>query len=239
MAPRRSGRRNVSAYKKGDYIEYIYKGSTVTGKLFKKSPNGTEASPIWIVTPSDRRRRNEDVPEKALGKIISAAEAMANRGPKLKAKGDSSPTASGTSHSDGSVADEAQDPNPSSAKRPFEDNGSGSGGGSKKRSKGDKKAVTFLSQESNATTTTSAAASSKRRVAKPTAKKAGGRIGTRSSRGPGAAMVLLPDVPIRRGKNAKGKKIAKDENVKIVKMLTGTLYLYRGDRPRAEFVRSK
>eukprot|EP00581_Thalassiosira_minuscula_P030645 CAMPEP_0183781446 /NCGR_PEP_ID=MMETSP0739-20130205/58755_1 /TAXON_ID=385413 /ORGANISM="Thalassiosira miniscula, Strain CCMP1093" /LENGTH=54 /DNA_ID=CAMNT_0026024637 /DNA_START=30 /DNA_END=191 /DNA_ORIENTATION=+ len=54
MAPRRSGRRSVSAYKKGDYIEYQYKGSTVTGKLLRKSTSSTDAKPVWVVTPSDR-----------------------------------------------------------------------------------------------------------------------------------------------------------------------------------------
>jgi hypothetical protein len=37
----------------------------------------------------------------------------------------------------------------------------------------------------------------------------------------------------------KGKMVRKDDNVTVVKMLTGTLYLFRGDRPRAEFVRFK
>ena len=40
-------------------------------------------------------------------------------------------------------------------------------------------------------------------------------------------------------KMIKGKMVRKDDNVTVVKMLTGTLYLFRGDRPRAEFVRFK
>jgi hypothetical protein len=51
--------------------------------------------------------------------------------------------------------------------------------------------------------------------------------------------VLLPELPMKKKVPSKGKKVAKDENVTVVKMLTGTLYLYRGDRPRAEFVRYK
>jgi hypothetical protein len=35
-----------------------------------------------------------------------------------------------------------------------------------------------------------------------------------------------------------GKQSAENETVVKVKMLTGTLYLYRGDRPRAEFIRT-
>ena len=65
-------------------LQYQYKGSTVTGKLAKRAPNGSDAKPIWIVIPSDRRRKNEEIPEKALGKVIDAQEATTNRGPKLK-----------------------------------------------------------------------------------------------------------------------------------------------------------
>eukprot|EP00579_Thalassiosira_antarctica_P030004 CAMPEP_0202033536 /NCGR_PEP_ID=MMETSP0905-20130828/66099_1 /ASSEMBLY_ACC=CAM_ASM_000554 /TAXON_ID=420261 /ORGANISM="Thalassiosira antarctica, Strain CCMP982" /LENGTH=274 /DNA_ID=CAMNT_0048597441 /DNA_START=43 /DNA_END=870 /DNA_ORIENTATION=- len=274
MPPRRSGRRSVSAYKKGDYIEYQYKGSTVTGKLFKRSPNGTEAKPIWIVAPSDRRRRNEDIPEKALGKIINAQEAMSNRGPKLKKSNrlthDSSSPTSVNSSSDGSL-EEPQAPKrlthdsssptsvnsssdgsleePQAPKRksgrgsPSEDNSKAGGSATRKRKSDDsninsgsekdnksQKIVTF-SQESNTTT------SSKMKIMKK-AKTASTRIGTRSTRGSGEA-VLLPDLPVRRKNIFKAKKVKKDENVTVVKMLTGTLYLYRGDRPRAEFVRSR
>jgi hypothetical protein len=42
-----------------------------------------------------------------------------------------------------------------------------------------------------------------------------------------------------RKKGVPKKKLKKDENVVVVKMLTGTLYLYRGEKPRAEFVRHK
>mmetsp|Transcript_41207 Transcript_41207/g.75372 ORF Transcript_41207/g.75372 Transcript_41207/m.75372 type:complete len:242 (-) Transcript_41207:131-856(-) len=241
MPPRRSGRRSVSAYKKGDYIEYQYKGSTVTGKLFKKSPNGTEDKPIWIVAPSDRRRRNEDIPEKALGKIINAQEAMSNRGPKLKKSNrlthDSSSPTSVNSSSDGSLEE------PQAPKRRSEDNSKAGGSATGKRKSNDfnnnsvseranknQKIVTF-SQESNTTT------SSKMKIMKK-AKTASTRIGTRSTRGSGEA-VLLPDLPVRRKNIFKAKKVKKDENVTVVKMLTGTLYLYRGDRPRAEFVRSR
>jgi len=243
MAPRRSGRRNVSAYKKGDYIEYQYKGSTVTGKLSKKSNNSTEAKPIWIVTPSDRRRKNEDIPEKALGKIINAQEAMSNRGPKLKkgsrvTRDSSSPTSGNSNSKSDESLDEPQDPT-----TPSEDNSKASGFATRKR-KGDEmtsgsdradkhqKIVTF-SQDSNTTAT------SKRKIKKTRkAKSASTRIGTRSTRGSGEAILgLLPENPIKR--KMKGKNIKKDENVTVVTMLTGTLYLYRGDRPRAEFVRSR
>ena len=61
--------------------------------------------------------------------------------------------------------------------------------------------------------------------------------GTRSSRGEG---LLLTDAPIVKKKRQQtGKKIKKEDNCQVVKMKTGTLYLYRGDNPRAEFVRNR
>ena len=54
--------------------QYRYKGNTVTGKIFKKSPNSTRGNALWIVTPSDRRRKNEDIPEKELGKVITKTD---------------------------------------------------------------------------------------------------------------------------------------------------------------------
>lgn len=247
MAPRRSGRRNISDYKKGDYIEYQYKGSTVTGKLLKKSAGGS--NPVWIVNPSDRRRKNEEIPEKVLGKVINAQEAMNNRGPKLK-KGNrisrENSHASSRSNSDGSV-DEPQAPKRKNGRDSSSDDNSKASESDRKRKSDDSngnsgseranknhKTVTF-SQDSNATSTSN----NNRRKKPKKAKAASTRIGTRSTRGSGEA-ILLPDLPIKRKKTfAKGKKLKKDENVTVVRMLTGTLYLFRGDRPRAEFVRFK
>jgi hypothetical protein len=69
-------------------------------------------------------------------------------------------------------------------------------------------------------------------------------ISTRSSakrKGSDGEPVLYSGVQTtgkRRGGNrGGGKKPKKNEDVVKVKMLTGTLYLYRGDHPRAEFVR--
>jgi hypothetical protein len=44
--------------------------------------------------------------------------------------------------------------------------------------------------------------------------------------------------PARGGGGGGSKPAGENETVVKVKMLTGTLYLYRGDRPRAEFIRT-
>ena len=250
-------------------LQYQYKGSTVTGKLLKKIQNGADAKSAWVVTPSDRRRKNEEISEMALGKIISAQEAMSHRGPKLKTSNptssnnsssrESSPT-SLSNNSDGSL-DEPQIPkrtsgrgSPKSESDDNSDNGASdiSNNNHAKRKiitddvkndnidsrRGNKvqKTVTFSD-----TTGSNGAASKKNVVHKPISSKkvtASSRtIGTRSTRGSGE-VELLPELPVKK-KVPKVKKVVQDDNVTVVKMLTGTLYLYRGDRPRAEFVRFK
>ena len=98
------------------------------------------------------------------------------------------------------------------------------------RANKERKAVTFSQEGSNTTTTGSKKKSMKDK--KNPKGKGIRRVGTRSL---GYAEVL-PEILTKR-KLIKQKKEMKDENVTIVKMLTGTLYLYRGERPRAEFVR--
>ena len=204
-------------------LQYQYKGSTVTGKLAKRAPNGSDAKPIWIVTPSNRRCKNEEIPEKALGKIIGAQEVTTNRGPKLKktdvvALGSSPSSRNCNSNSYGSLG---------GGKKSLELNvNSGSEIACKVQ-----KTETF-SRESNTTTPSKINTTKAKR-----AKVQSTRIGTRSTRGSGEAVLLLE--PIIKRKMIKGKTVRKDDNVTVVKMLTGTLYLFRGDRPRAEFVRFK
>jgi hypothetical protein len=159
---------------------------------------------------------------------------MNNRAPKLKKtdsvapRGSSPSSSNSSSNSDGSliegkIVSSPSDDNPkpvgvSRGKRKKDELNLNSG--SDKTNKV-QKTVTF-SQESNTTTRANVNST---------------RIGTRSTIGSGEA-VLLPDLPVKR-KVTKGKSVRKDDNVTVVKMLTGTLYLLPGDRPRAEFVRFK
>eukprot|EP00577_Skeletonema_sp_RCC1716_P018830 CAMPEP_0113421786 /NCGR_PEP_ID=MMETSP0013_2-20120614/28090_1 /TAXON_ID=2843 ORGANISM="Skeletonema costatum, Strain 1716" /NCGR_SAMPLE_ID=MMETSP0013_2 /ASSEMBLY_ACC=CAM_ASM_000158 /LENGTH=267 /DNA_ID=CAMNT_0000309441 /DNA_START=32 /DNA_END=835 /DNA_ORIENTATION=+ /assembly_acc=CAM_ASM_000158 len=267
MPPRRSVRAKGPAYKKGDYIEYDYKGNLVTGKLNKKSLNGTEANPIWIVTPMDRRRRDEEIHEKLLGKVISAIEAMNNRGPKLGSKDGEKEaglsrqvtpvTSSSNSSNDGSGGEEpstsanikkrrsgrltpdsddskeipkatSRSARKRGSRSDDSNNNSGSDGAAQSQ-----KSVKF-SQEFN-----DRSADKKQNVAKAK-KTVPARVGTRTTRGTsGEALAgLLPDVMPRK-KSAPKKNVKKNEHVVVVKMLTGTLYLHRGDRRRAEFIRFK
>ena len=235
----------------------------------RKIQSGADAKPAWIVTPSDRRRKDEEISEKALGNIINAQDAVTNRGPKVKtikpttngnnnSSRESSPT-SLSNTSDGSL-DEPQIPKRRSGRgSPRSDDNSEIGASDdvnngkrkinlddadgniingSKRSNKVQKTVTFSDATGSGATAT---ATKKKVVSKPSVNKkvtSTRTIGTRSTRGSGAEVELLPELPVKK-KVPKVKKVVTDDNVTVVKMLTGTLYLYRGDRPRAEFVRFK
>jgi hypothetical protein len=147
---------------------------------------------------------------------------MTNRAPKLK-KTDS--TTRGSSPSSSNSYESLPSDDHSKGKRKIDESDLNSGS---ERANKAQKTVTF-SQESNTPLT------SKKKTTKVKKGKANSsRIGTRSS----GEVALLPELPVMR-KMIKGKTVGKDDNVTAVKMLTGTLYLFRGDRPRAEFVRFK
>lgn len=65
------------------------------------------------------------------------------------------------------------------------------------------------------------------------------RVGTRSTRNSNQELFDVNQQPPQLRKKNALKKIKNNENVTVVQLLTGTLYLYRGETRRAEFVRSK
>ena len=213
-------------------LQYQYNGHTVTGKLFKKSPNSTDANPIWIITPSDKRRRNEDVSESLMGKVVTEAEAMANRGPKLKPENKVTPESSSSPKSNSEEEEEEEEEieeekaspkrrsgrttpsSTSSGKRKSDESkNSGSGGGkANKKQKG--VAFTQESDASKAKSTKDTKAVGKKN------KLSSRKIGTRSKGGT-TEMLLLPEIVTKKKTPSKTKKIKKGDNVTIVKMLTG------------------
>lgn len=182
-----------------------------------------------------------------------------NRGPKLKPNKStsttesSSPTSKNSNSEDESVEveDVPQDPAPkrrtsgrgspsdsrtsgsnvSNGKRKSSDD---SNGGSDSRANKVQKLVSFSQENITTDTSVDKKKISTKNKSKPSSRR---KIGTRSKGGT-SEMMLLPDLPKKKAP-PKMKKIKKDENVTVVKMLTGCLYLYRGENPRAEFIRSK
>ena len=214
--------------------------------------SGHGVKPVWLVKPSDKRRKDEDIAEAMLGKIITAEEATFNRAPKLKPSsktGGSSGTDGGrgsspsSSNSHGSPTNLSDDSNSNAGgkgKRKRDEFDGTNNSGSDRANKEQRNTVTF-SQEEVSNTTTSGSKKSKtiQGTKEDTSKgvgEGGRRVGTRSS----GDAEIIPELPSKRKIGIKRvKKVKKDDNVTIVKMLTGTLYMYRGDRPRAEFVRFK
>lgn len=78
----------------------------------------------------------------------------------------------------------------------------------------------------------------KAKVKKPNNKKGIHRIGTRASKTEEEESVLNSGVEIERRPPPRPKKKDGDETVIEVKMLTGTLFIYRGEHHRVEFVRT-
>ena len=240
----------------------------MTGKLNKKSSDSTEANPIWIVSPMDRRRKDEEIPERQLGKVITAIEAMNNRAPKLGTKEEQanramSPmpppiatpsTSNSGSSSDDTKEEEVEEPSTSAASKTKRRSGRLTPSvDSKENSKAttSKKRRSRSDDDSNNNSGSDGAVKSQKSVkfndSSSMKKKSGeknkdmttsARRTTRGSSGEALAG-LLPDVMPRKKGVPKPKKLKKNEHVVVVKMLTGTLYLHRGDRRRAEFVRTK
>ena len=240
-------------------FQFNLNGSNVKGKLVKKTPRGSANSPIWIVAPSDRRRKNEEVPEKALGRLILDEADPSNIKSKRLGRSYTRDTASSNSEEsleeDGSHA--SSPPTPGIRRKSTRGSGSGS---SEENSALTKKRKTVGSNGTNTSSPKSrkvrfqdntrtssgvaAAPQTKKKIVikrKPTKGAGVGTIGTRSTR---SNFELLPEIP-RATKTKKAikinitPKVKKNEDVKVIKMLTGTLYLYRGETRRAEFVRSK
>lgn len=197
--------------------QYKYNGATVTGVLVKRAPRPTSPSEpqLWLVTPSDhRRRKNDKVPEADLRRAHPEDDVGAKKGSK-----------SANSSLQGTVDNAKNNSTTSST-------GSSSGSNNNKKRKSDDgttntmddKKVTFQDQKKKKKS------NSNNRV-----------IGTRATRGSGVelfdadAAAAVHESLIKK----KTKKIKKNEHVTVVQMLTGTLYLYRGETRRAEFVRSK
>mmetsp|Transcript_22500 Transcript_22500/g.53079 ORF Transcript_22500/g.53079 Transcript_22500/m.53079 type:complete len:227 (+) Transcript_22500:161-841(+) len=225
--PPKGRRRLNDGYQVGQYVEFEYKHQIVAGKLLRCNPHKQ-----WTVQPTDRRRRNETVPELALGAVISVREAMEIRAPKTGKKI--------ASEDDRAVTPSPQDDEGAKGAKSSAAGAAGAAG--QKRKNGgddtnrqklnDGKAVSFTQKSAPD-------AMQHDRKMNKAEKNAADRkkYGTRSSRGDG---VLLTDAPVVKKKRQQtGRKIKKEDNCQVVKLKTGTLYLYRGENPRAEFVRNR
>ena len=227
--------------------QYVLNGITAKGKIVRKSTRGSANSPFWVVAPSDRRngrKKNEEVPEKALLTLNETD-------PRSKRLSRSPTAGTASSYSDDSVEDA---PQASTARRSTRGSTTGTASGSseeqsesskKRKSDGSNSASTENKKTRKVSfqngKRAALAAAKKKKVVKKAPARAG-NISTRSTRANGGELLSeLPpsSKPSKPVKVASVPKPKKNEDVKVIKMLTGTLYLYRGETRRAEFVRSK
>uniref|UniRef100_A0A7S4QGP6 Uncharacterized protein n=1 Tax=Ditylum brightwellii TaxID=49249 RepID=A0A7S4QGP6_9STRA len=72
LSLRRSQRRRHTTYKKGDLVEIVHDSGVFTGRLLRKASTSSPSNPRWIFAYLDGRRKNEEVPEKSLGKVVDS-----------------------------------------------------------------------------------------------------------------------------------------------------------------------
>lgn len=226
--------------------QFFLNGSSAKGKLVRKSTDSSASSPLWLVLP-DGKRRSEEVPERALGRlIIDDADAK----PKQLRRFSTRVTAS--SNSDGSTEENGpKDPRISSATttRSTRDSAAGTSSensrSSKKRKSGDTDSSNTSSHKMRKVTFQDGKQTQRKKVVKSKSarlKGAGTSYGTRSTRAIGGELLSELPPPSKSKfttKTSSSQKTKQDKYVQVIKMLTGTLYLYKGEMRKAEFVRSK
>lgn len=241
---RRSHRVKITSYTVGDPVEVMHSdGVYFKGKIIRKASTSSPTNPLWIVSLRDGRRRNREVHERSLRKLdledSATDETTKTRSPrskKEKKRGNINTTKQSSSTSSSDLDDKLGSSDfieshlEGSEKLSLQKKTSGK----KRRSSGvlhgratakKQKVVSFQGQ------------SGKRQRSQ--------RVSTRSSsrNDPETEFAVLPIgfKTARRGGSKKGGPRpgakSKNEEVVKVKMLTGTLYLYRGENRRAEFIR--
>lgn len=241
---RRSHRVKITSYSVGDPVEVMHgDGVFFKGKIIRQATTSSPTDPLWIVSLRDGRRRNREVHERSLRKLgeeDSATEettkVRTSRNKKEKKGGNSNAKpSSSTSSSDLDDKPSSNDSHDSLLAKSEKSSSSKKTSGKKRRSTDD---VSHLMKTAKKQKVVSFQGKNSKRQRSL-------RVNTRSSsrNDPETEFAVLPvDLKTsRRGVSKKGGprpgKKAKNEEVVKVKMLTGTLYLYRGENRRAEFIR--
>lgn len=258
---RRSQRGKQLNYKVGDLVEIVVNAGVSTGRLVKQLTSGSPSNTRWYVTFDDEDTKDIEVLEKNLGKVVeddiyshqhqspTGLGNTNNNQVKQSTKG----SRRGTSQHSGSARSSSRS-KPSSGSENISSSGSvessengvasvsmSASATSKQSNK--KKAANTASENSTSTkkaSKTATKASKKTMAKKPRANSptVNGGVSTRLTR-------KSPLVSGTQNNNTtttttkKGNKRArktKEEYTKVV-LLTGTLYLYKGENPRAVFVR--
>mmetsp|Transcript_31966 Transcript_31966/g.39198 ORF Transcript_31966/g.39198 Transcript_31966/m.39198 type:complete len:216 (+) Transcript_31966:60-707(+) len=208
---RRSQRgKSPAIFNEGDLVEIVRSKGVATGRLLQKLDDHDLSNIRWLVTFDDEDTSDEEISEKIFGRLVKSTSSKSRRGRNRSHK-----NSSGSSSGSSGKRDE---------KRVlFVDNVAPS-----KRKTGRRpRVVTNSEPEMKADITNDV-------PAEKSAASGGNGVSTRLSRREKRKATTL-----RAGAQCpKQKKVYKrKEDFVKVKLRTGTLYLYRGENPRAEFVR--
>lgn len=220
-------------------------GVIARGRLAQLLTEGPSPNPRWLVKFDSQPYKDEEMYERAFGKLLHSVEETEEQ-PAAPAEPEA--TSSGTSRKTSISSTN------SAAETAIESKGSGaSGEGDKsddnKKSEEDAKAVQF--QKSGTLSNDSADDSGSPEEMSRSARSRASAREARSRRRqamiddasvpPGTEILAgkrkMPPPPGHRSKQFKTEAYAEDGEVVKVKLLTGTLYLYRGAQRRVEFVR--
>lgn len=238
-------------------MEIVHSSGISTGQLLHKVDAKAKPSNVrWLVTFDDDDRLDEEVPEKSFGRLIQGGELV-------MAEEASSSTSGGRQRGgkpgsrDGESSGSSDLDNESDAKKLVGSNSRRRAGRrvakdaneTEENTSADGSRGRFSSSEKNPAHVEIGGVGRKRR-------RGGGetRITTRSraKRNQESGLPSTDPLDVKeavdrtfKGKALKGRRVGKrqrapktpGEVVTKVEMLTGTLYLYRGENPRAEFIR--
>ncbi|EED87205.1 predicted protein [Thalassiosira pseudonana CCMP1335] len=214
--------------------QFRLNGKTNRGKIVKKSPttDPTSQQPIWIVAPADRRRKNEEIPQSDLLKVIGmdfhdaavpSTAAGIERSARRERGGGRSDSQTTTSTSDseeksgGGQSSEENSKASLNNKRKGDTDSNTSAGKRKVTFESKEEGAADADEEDVATNDNDADADDKKKTtkSKTSTTKTKARIGTRSTRNSGDANLVLPsELPPKRAlaKKYPLKKIKKNEN---------------------------
>eukprot|EP00536_Pseudo-nitzschia_multiseries_P000371 jgi/Psemu1/321562/estExt_fgenesh1_pg.C_50020 len=257
---RRATKKGVSDYNVGDIVEIDRQhGVIARGRLAQLLTEGPSPNPRWLVKFDSQPYKDEEMYERAFGKLLHSAEDGEDQHPALAAP---ETTSSGSAR--GKTSATAAD---------FASDGKGTQGVSSEGDKSDDGKKGKNSSSNNIEAAVAATTSSRSRSVQ--SQRAGGnfsqdsaddsspadeasrsRASAREARSrrrqamiddaaivPGTEILAgkrkLPPPPGSRSKQYKTSETqyAEEGEVVKVKLLTGTLYLYRGEQRRVEFVR--
>mmetsp|Transcript_7913 Transcript_7913/g.9061 ORF Transcript_7913/g.9061 Transcript_7913/m.9061 type:complete len:230 (-) Transcript_7913:141-830(-) len=219
---RRSTPKKVSSYNVGDIVEINRGGRFLIGRLAYNLTEAISPNPRWLVTFENETHKDEELYEKALGKILKKATGDKDKNFHIERRARLLPS---------SNVD----------RRHGQNSGSSEEGECEKKKKS--KSVAFSDAGTPAQSDDSSTDPKKSSAREQRSRRRQAKIDDVVVSVPnGSSQICKRRLPsssrATTGKNSNSiTKKTKDGEVVKVKLLTGTLYLYRGLHRRAEFIR--